>query len=53
MVSEEKNIEQILSSTKRMKNTPILLLLVQQNVGVLIVSITSCPSVVILETTLN
>jgi hypothetical protein len=58
-VSEVKSIAKLVSDIKRIKNTLIHsvlklpLLLDQQKVGELILSITSCPSIIILENTLN
>jgi hypothetical protein len=58
-VSEEKVLRK-LDDTERMKNTPIygcaktaFVVDLQQNVGGLVLSITSCPTVIILENALN
>jgi hypothetical protein len=59
-VSEEKNIAKIVSDTERIKVHPYmsvlklpLLVYLHLKVGELGLSITSCPSIIILESTLN
>jgi hypothetical protein len=58
-VSEEKELQK-LTDTERMKNTSIhvfaktaFLVDVQQKAGELVLSISYCPSIIILETTFN
>jgi hypothetical protein len=59
-ISEEKTIAKIVLDTERMKVHPYMSVLklpllvdLQQKVGQLIISITTAPSIIILENTLN
>jgi hypothetical protein len=59
-VSEDKVIAKIVSDTEGMENTPIHVCAktacfvdLQQKVGELVLSIISCPSIIISENTLN